>query len=99
MPVDPLHESVEVPEPPLIVFVDREHVRPMVGETLEARLTEPVKPLSGASVMVDVPVAPATILTLVGLAETEKSGAAGPTGIVRIGLVLVREPDVALMVA
>jgi hypothetical protein len=40
------------------------------------RLTLPVNPLSGATAIVEVPVAPAFAVTLVGLVVTLKSGAA-----------------------
>jgi len=50
----------------------RVHVRP-AGETDEVRATVPVNPCRGATVIVDVPVAPASTVTLVGLAVTEKS--------------------------
>ena len=43
------------------------------GETVEVNATVPVKPFNGATVMVDVAVAPARALTLVGLAVTVKS--------------------------
>ena len=46
------------------------------GDTVEVRATVPVKPLIGATVMVDVAVAPERIVTLVGLAAIEKSCAA-----------------------
>ena len=48
-------------------------VRP-AGETVDVRATVPVNPLRGATVIVDVPAAPARTATLVGLAVTEKSG-------------------------
>lgn len=54
---------------------DRVHVSP-AGETVEARATVPVNPLIGATVIVDVPIAPARTVTVVGLAFTEKSGTA-----------------------
>ena len=47
----------------------RVQVRP-AGDTVEARATVPVKPFTGATVMVDVAVAPARALTAVGLAVT-----------------------------
>ncbi len=47
-------------------------VRP-AGETDEVRATVPVNPWRGATVMVEIPVAPASTVTLVGLAATEKS--------------------------
>lgn len=43
------------------------------GLTLEVRATVPVKPLIGATVMVEVPAVPAVVVTEVGLAVTEKS--------------------------
>ncbi len=48
-------------------------VRPVAGEMVEDRATVPVKPLTGATVIVDVAVAPARAATLVGLAVTVKS--------------------------
>ena len=47
-------------------------VRP-AGETVEVNATVPVNPLTGATVMVEVAVAPASTVTLVGLAVTVKS--------------------------
>lgn len=47
-----------------------------VGETLEARVTVPVKPLIGAVVIVEMPVARARTVTLEGLTVTEKSAGA-----------------------
>ena len=51
---------------------DRVQVRP-AGETVDVRATVPVNPLTGATVIVDVAVAPTTAVTLVGLAVTVKS--------------------------
>jgi hypothetical protein len=48
------------------------HVRP-AGETAEVNATVPTNPFTGATVMVDVAVAPASAETLVGLAVTVKS--------------------------
>ena len=83
----------------MILAVDREHVRPVAGETLAARLTVPVKPLSGATVRVEVPVAPARAETVVGLAVNEKSETGAETATVRVALVLTRVPEVALTCA
>ena len=47
-------------------------VRP-AGETVEVRATVPVKPLTGATVIVELAAAPARTVTLVGLAVTVKS--------------------------
>ena len=46
------------------------------GETADVRVTVPVNPLIGATVMVEVPAAPARTVTVVGDAVTEKSGVA-----------------------
>jgi hypothetical protein len=60
-----------VPEVPNVMLVgDRVHARPVAGETEEARLTVPVKPLCAATVIVEVPLTPARTVTLVGLAVT-----------------------------
>jgi len=48
---------------------DRVHVNP-AGDTVDASATVPVNPFSGATVIVEVAVAPARALTLVGLAVT-----------------------------
>jgi hypothetical protein len=50
----------------------RVQVRP-AGETDEVRATVPVNPWTGATVIVDVALAPATTVALVGLAVTVKS--------------------------
>ena len=50
------------------------HARPVGGVTLIVRTTVcSVNPLSDATVMVEFPVAPDGIVTVVGLAETAKS--------------------------
>jgi len=43
------------------------------GETVDVRATVPVNPLTGATVIVDVPTALAFIVIVVGLAVTVKS--------------------------
>ena len=73
VPADPEQDSVEVWDAPRTMLVGlRVHVRP-AGETVEVRVTVPVKPLTGATVIVEVAVAPASRGTLVGLAVTVKS--------------------------
>ena len=47
---------------------ERVHVRPILGETEEVKLTVPVKPLCAVTVTVEVPVVPARTLTAAGLA-------------------------------
>jgi len=49
-----------------------EHVSP-AGETLVVRATVPVKPLTGITVIVDVPATPGVVFTMVGLANIWKS--------------------------
>jgi hypothetical protein len=61
---------VEVPEPVTLVGL-RVAVRPEDG--LAVRVTVPLNPLTAAIVIVDVPVAPALIVILVGLAAMVKS--------------------------
>ncbi len=73
MPVDPLQDSVAVPEPPMTVSGVTVQVRPLLGETVVVRLTEPVNPLTGATVMVEVPDTPEFTLTVVGVAVIVKS--------------------------
>ena len=48
------------------------HVSPE-GDTEAVSVTLPVKPSTGATVIVEVPVAPARTVAVVGDAETEKS--------------------------
>ncbi len=50
----------------------RVHVSPL-GETADVSATVPVNPLTGATVIVEVAVPPDAMVTLVGLAVTEKS--------------------------
>jgi hypothetical protein len=48
-------------------------VRPVLGDTVEARATVPANPFSAVTVTVDVPLTPARTVTLVGLAAIAKS--------------------------
>jgi hypothetical protein len=64
-------DSVDDPEPPVMLVELRVHVRPEDG--LLVRATVPVNPFTGATVIVDVPEAPALTVTEVGLAEMVKS--------------------------
>jgi hypothetical protein len=45
----------------------------VVGETLVVRATVPVKPLTGMTVIVEVPATPGVVLTMLGLANIWKS--------------------------
>ena len=49
------------------------------GETVSVSPTVPVKPFSGATVIVEVADTPAVVVTVVGLAVTEKSWKANTT--------------------
>ena len=62
-----MHDSVEVPDPLGMLVALKEHDR-LVELVVTARVTVPVKLFSGATVMMEVPVAPARIVALVGLA-------------------------------
>jgi hypothetical protein len=66
---------VDVPDPPEMIVALRLQER-LVELVITVRVTVPVKPFSVAMVIVELPVAPALTVTLVGLAEMEKSGAA-----------------------
>ena len=70
--IDAEHDSVEVPEPPAIIVDDSVQDR-LVELVVTARVTVPVKPLTGATVIVEVPATPAFTVTLVALAVTVKS--------------------------
>jgi hypothetical protein len=73
-PTEPPQNSVEVwlgPKTMLVAF--NVQVSP-VSETDEVRVMVPVKPLTGATVMVEVPTAPAVTVIVVGLATMLKFG-------------------------
>ena len=61
-----------MPEPPVILVAERLHDR-LVEFVVTARTTVPVKPLTGATVIVEVPATAALTVTLVVLAVTVKS--------------------------
>jgi len=68
-----VHDNAEVCEAPSTTLAGvRVHVRP-AGETLEVNATVPVKPLTGATVIVEVAAVPTLTLAVVGLAATVKS--------------------------
>lgn len=70
-----MHESVEVPDMPRTMLVGSSvHVSPVDGEIVANNETVcSVNPLREVTVIVEFPVAPGTIVTVVGLAETAKS--------------------------
>jgi len=67
-----VHDRVDVPEPPAIDVEDRVQDR-FVELVVTARVTVPVKPFTGATVIVTVPATPAFAVTLEVLAVTVKS--------------------------
>ena len=74
VPAAPEQESVEVPEMPSVTLAGvNVHVKPVTGEMSADRFTVPVKPFTAVTVIVAVPLEPATNATVVGLAATVKS--------------------------
>jgi len=74
VPAEPEQDRVEVPEVPSVTLVGvNVQVRPVAGDTVADRLTAPVNPFTAVTVMVEVPLEPATNATVVGLAATVKS--------------------------
>ena len=70
----PLHDTVVVPEAPkLIEVAENEQLNPDDGEVEFVRATVPVKPFTDVTLIVELPIAPAKTVTLVGLAATVKS--------------------------
>jgi hypothetical protein len=69
-----VHERVELPDPPEIFVWLRVHTRP-VEFVVTARTTVPANPLTGATVIVELPAEPAFTVRIVGLAVNVKSGA------------------------
>jgi len=74
-----VQDSVEVPEPPVMLVGVRLQVRPVPGEVELVRSTVPVNPFRGATVIVEVPEPPSAKDTLLGLAEIVKSGGGAVT--------------------
>ena len=67
-----VHDSLEVPEPPVIVVTVNVHAR-LVELVVAARVTVPVKPLTGATDTVADPAVLIVVETVVGLDVTTKS--------------------------
>jgi hypothetical protein len=67
-----VHDRVEVPDPPVMDVAVMVHDR-FVELVVTARVTEPVKPFNGATVMAELAVTPALTVMPVGLAATVKS--------------------------
>ncbi len=71
--VEEMQERLEVPEPLVTLLGLRVQARPDGGETEVLNTTVPVNPFTGPIVMVEVPVPPTSMATLVGLALMVKS--------------------------
>jgi hypothetical protein len=69
-----------------------------LGRPEAERVTEPLKPLTGVTVMVLVPLAPRLMLTLAGDAESEKSGTATAFTVRLMVVLRVKAPDVPVIV-
>jgi hypothetical protein len=70
---EPVHERVELPDPPVIEVADRLHAR-LVEFVVTPRETVPAKPFRGVTVIVEFPATETLTVTEVGLALTVKSG-------------------------
>jgi hypothetical protein len=67
----PVQVRVDAPEPPTILVEESVHDR-LVELVVTARPTVPANPLTGATVIVEVPATPVLTVTLVGLAVKVK---------------------------
>ena len=56
-----------------MLVVLRVHVSPLNGEIDVERVTVPLKPLTAVTVIVELPLTPGVVLTVVGLANIWKS--------------------------
>jgi len=74
----PVHESVELPEPPVMLVEEREHDR-FVELLVTVSVTVPAKPSTGDTVIVELLDEPALTLTLTGLAMIVKLEGCGTT--------------------
>jgi hypothetical protein len=73
VPPVPVHVSMLVPEPPVIVEGLTVQLRPVAGDTVAARVTAPVKPFKGDTMMLVDPATPGVVLIIDGLANIWKS--------------------------
>jgi hypothetical protein len=72
-----VHDKVEVPKAPRVTLVAPSvQPNPVTGETDDVKVTVPANELIEATLITEVPAALAIVVTLVGLAVTEKSGTA-----------------------
>lgn len=71
----PLHERVELPDPPVMLVEEREHNR-LVELLITVSETVPENPLTGLIVIAEVPAFPRETVSAEGLAAIVKSAAA-----------------------
>lgn len=67
-----VQDRVDVPDPPVTEVGVSVHVIPVAGEEDDVSATVPVNPLTGATVIVEVPAWLVLTATLVGLAVSVK---------------------------
>jgi hypothetical protein len=82
----------------LVVLVGLKLAVTPLGRPEAERLTEPLKPLTGVTVMVLVPLAPRLMVTLAGEAESEKFGTATAFTVRLMVVLRVKAPEVPVMV-
>ena len=73
---EPVHERVELPVPPVMLEALSVQAR-LVELVVTGRVTVPLNPLMGLTVIVDEPATPVFNATFVGFAEIVKSCGAG----------------------
>lgn len=74
VPAAPEHDNAEVWLAPRIMLAGvKVQVRPVAGEMDDVNATVPANPLTGATVIVEVPACVASAVTAVGAAVTVKS--------------------------
>jgi hypothetical protein len=93
-----LHLSIEVPVVLTLVGLS-EQTRPVVGLTVAVSDIMPFNPPTAVNVIVEEPVVCRPTVTVLGFVVMVKSGRRTITEIVMAGLLLTREPDVALIIA
>jgi hypothetical protein len=71
----PVHESVELPDPPLMLVEESAQVK-FVEFVVTVRETVAENPLIARTLIVDVPAVPLNSVMSVGIADMEKSAAA-----------------------
>jgi hypothetical protein len=97
----PVQLRVEVPEPPegtVMLVGANEQVKPVLGDGLAERATDPLKPPRSEAVMIEVPAAVALTLTLVGLAVKPKTGTTVIVRVVEFMIAPLNPPDPVIVI-